>query len=212
MVLGSEMPSAAGSRQQQALVRSMAARCGQEQERGGTCTSHWCVPTLGLPSICPPPPPRRPCRRCRYIEACESGSIFDGLLQDNLSVYATTAANGHESSWGEPAAPRSGRGAAPSRALLSSGGLDRLQFLLRPARAICLQVSGPTEALPVRVHGPAGTYCPGMNPSPPPEFGTCLGDLYSVAWMENADHADLTLGGWLRGWMDASRWGLLSAD
>lgn len=44
---------------------------------------------------------------------------------------------------------------------------------------------------------PAGTYCPGMNPSPPPEFGTCLGDLYSVAWMENAEHADLTLGGWV---------------
>ncbi|KAL4452145.1 hypothetical protein ABPG75_007807 [Micractinium tetrahymenae] len=72
-----------------------------------------------------------------YIEACESGSMFEGLLEEDLRIYATTAANAHESSW--------------------------------------------------------GTYCPGMNPSPPPEFGTCLGDLYSVAWMENAEHADLTL-------------------
>ena len=30
-----------------------------------------------------------------------------------------------------------------------------------------------------------GTYCPGMFPPPPPEFTTCLGDLYSVAWLEN---------------------------
>lgn len=72
-----------------------------------------------------------------YIEACESGSIFEGVLEDDLSVYATTAANGHESSW--------------------------------------------------------GTYCPGMDPSPPPEFSTCLGDLYSVAWLENADVSDLTI-------------------
>eukprot|EP00887_Chlorella_sp_A99_P007632 scaffold20.g7632.t1 len=72
-----------------------------------------------------------------YIEACESGSMFEGLLEDDLQVYATTAANGHESSW--------------------------------------------------------GTYCPGMNPSPPPEFDTCLGDLYSVAWLENSDAADLTV-------------------
>lgn len=71
-----------------------------------------------------------------YVEACESGSIFEGLLEDDLDIYATTAANAHESSW--------------------------------------------------------GTYCPGMNPSPPPEFNTCLGDLYSVAWMENSDSEDLT--------------------
>ncbi|KAF2286268.1 hypothetical protein GH714_012999 [Hevea brasiliensis] len=32
-----------------------------------------------------------------------------------------------------------------------------------------------------------GTYCPGDYPSPPPEYETCLGDLYSVAWMEDSD-------------------------
>ena len=64
-----------------------------------------------------------------YIEACESGSMFEGLLDDSLNIYVTTASNAHESSW--------------------------------------------------------GTYCPGMAPPAPPEFDTCLGDLYSVAWIEN---------------------------
>ncbi|KAH9488654.1 hypothetical protein Btru_061247 [Bulinus truncatus] len=35
-----------------------------------------------------------------YVEACESGSIFNKLLPDNINVYATTAANPTESSWG----------------------------------------------------------------------------------------------------------------
>ena len=64
-----------------------------------------------------------------YIEACESGSMFEGMLNDSLNIYTTTAANAHESSW--------------------------------------------------------ATYCPGMSPAPPTGFTTCLGDLYSVAWMEN---------------------------
>ncbi|PPD77939.1 hypothetical protein GOBAR_DD25139 [Gossypium barbadense] len=66
-----------------------------------------------------------------YLEACESGSIFEGLLPEGLNIYATTAANAVESSW--------------------------------------------------------GTYCPGEYRSPPPEYETCLGDLYSVAWMEDSD-------------------------
>ncbi|KAG6515796.1 hypothetical protein ZIOFF_026226 [Zingiber officinale] len=64
-----------------------------------------------------------------YVEACESGSIFEGLMPEDLNVYVTTASNAVESSW--------------------------------------------------------GTYCPGMDPPPPPEYMTCLGDLYNVAWMEN---------------------------
>ncbi|GLJ09918.1 hypothetical protein SUGI_0118300 [Cryptomeria japonica] len=66
-----------------------------------------------------------------YLEACESGSIFEGLLPEGMNIYVTTASNAEESSW--------------------------------------------------------GTYCPGMIPSPPPEFDTCLGDLYSVAWMEDSE-------------------------
>ncbi|KAL2544965.1 Vacuolar-proCES [Forsythia ovata] len=65
-----------------------------------------------------------------YLEACESGSIFEGLLPEGLNIYATTASNAEESSW--------------------------------------------------------GTYCPGDYPGPPPEYETCLGDLYSVAWMEDS--------------------------
>lgn len=64
-----------------------------------------------------------------YLEACESGSIFEGLLPEGLNIYATTAANAEESSW--------------------------------------------------------GTYCPGEDTSVPSEFETCLGDLYSVAWLED---------------------------
>ncbi|KAM3330601.1 hypothetical protein ACQJBY_027039 [Aegilops geniculata] len=66
-----------------------------------------------------------------YLEACESGSIFEGLLPNDIGVYATTASNAEESSW--------------------------------------------------------GTYCPGEYPSPPPEYDTCLGDLYSISWMEDSD-------------------------
>ena len=64
-----------------------------------------------------------------YVEACEAGSIFEGLLKEEWNIYVTTASNADESSW--------------------------------------------------------ATYCPGFDPSPPPEFQTCLGDLYSVAWMED---------------------------
>jgi legumain len=64
-----------------------------------------------------------------YLEACESGSIFEGMLPNDINIYATTASNAEESSW--------------------------------------------------------GTYCPGEFPEPPPEYDTCLGDLYSIAWMED---------------------------
>ncbi|KAE9614175.1 hypothetical protein Lal_00016625 [Lupinus albus] len=70
-----------------------------------------------------------------YVEACESGSVFEGIMPKNLNVYVTTASNAQESSW--------------------------------------------------------GTYCPGMEPSPPAEYITCLGDLYSVAWMEDSETHNL---------------------
>lgn len=34
-----------------------------------------------------------------YIEACESGSMFEGLLPSNIDIFATTAANDAESSY-----------------------------------------------------------------------------------------------------------------
>lgn len=35
-----------------------------------------------------------------YVEACEAGSMFEGLLPPNIDVYALTASNAHESSFG----------------------------------------------------------------------------------------------------------------
>ena len=66
-----------------------------------------------------------------YLEACESGSMFQGVLDPSLGIYATTAANAVESSW--------------------------------------------------------GTYCPPDDKVDGKELNSCLGDLYSVNWMENAD-------------------------
>ncbi|KAL5216444.1 hypothetical protein ABZP36_007845 [Zizania latifolia] len=70
-----------------------------------------------------------------YVESCESGSIFQGLLPDDLNIYVTTASNSSENSW--------------------------------------------------------ATYCPYEEPSPPPEYTTCLGDMYSVSWMEDSEAHNL---------------------
>ncbi|KAF4364734.1 hypothetical protein F8388_013765, partial [Cannabis sativa] len=70
-----------------------------------------------------------------YVEACESGSIFEGIMPKDMNIYVTTASNAQENSW--------------------------------------------------------GTYCPGMEPPPPPEYITCLGDLCSVAWMEDSQGHNL---------------------
>ena len=69
-----------------------------------------------------------------YVEACESGSVFD-TLPNNLSIYVTTAADPTESSWGTYCPPN-----------------DQVFF------------NGRTASI-----------------------GSCLGDLYSVNWMQNAD-------------------------
>uniref|UniRef100_T1K720 legumain n=1 Tax=Tetranychus urticae TaxID=32264 RepID=T1K720_TETUR len=65
-----------------------------------------------------------------YLEACESGSMFENILPDNINIYATTASSSEESSY--------------------------------------------------------ACYCDA------PKFGTCLGDEYSVAWLEDSDSHDLT--------------------
>jgi len=66
-----------------------------------------------------------------YMEACESGSMFEGLIRPNIGVYVTTASNAIESSW--------------------------------------------------------GTYCPPDDMVNGKAINSCLGDLYSINWMENAD-------------------------
>jgi legumain len=66
-----------------------------------------------------------------YMEACESGSMFEGLIPSNIGVYVTTASNAVESSW--------------------------------------------------------GTYCPPDDMVNGKHINSCLGDLYSINWMENSD-------------------------
>lgn len=68
-----------------------------------------------------------------YLEACESGSMFEGLLPANINIYTTTASNAEESSW--------------------------------------------------------GTYCSPDDMVNGVHLNSCLGDLYSVVWMENSDAA-----------------------
>ena len=70
-----------------------------------------------------------------YIEACESGSMFQNLLEKNLNIYAVTAANAKESSWGSYCSPND------------------------------------------KVNGKS--------------VGSCLGDLFSVNWMEDTDKSVL---------------------
>jgi legumain len=70
-----------------------------------------------------------------YMEACESGSMFENILEDNLNIYAVSAANSNESSW--------------------------------------------------------GTYCSPDDKVNGIPIGSCLGDLFSVNWMEDSDNADM---------------------
>jgi len=69
-----------------------------------------------------------------YLETCESGSMFEDM---NIpGVYAVSAANAHESSW--------------------------------------------------------GTYCGGDAQVNGKDLNSCLGDLFSVSWMEDSDSHDAT--------------------
>ncbi|XP_048600455.1 vacuolar-processing enzyme delta-isozyme-like isoform X1 [Brassica napus] len=71
-----------------------------------------------------------------YIEACESGSMFEGLLKTNLNIYAVTASSAEES---------------------------------------C-----------------SGIYCGYTYPPSPPEYnGLCLGDEFSVSWLEDSELHDM---------------------
>ena len=70
-----------------------------------------------------------------YLEACESGSMFT-KLDKNINIYATTAANGQESSWAQ--------------------------------------------------------YCSPNDVVNGKHINSCLGDEYSVVWMEDSDAYDLT--------------------
>ena len=69
-----------------------------------------------------------------YLEACESGSMFEGILPTDWEIYTTTASNASESSW--------------------------------------------------------ATYCAPDDKVNGKEIGSCLGDEYSVNWMEDTEAAE----------------------
>ncbi|XP_055819306.1 vacuolar-processing enzyme-like [Solanum dulcamara] len=82
-----------------------------------------------------------------YMEACESGSMFDGLLHEGLNIYVTTASKPDENSW-----------------------------------ATYCSFSDNDDH----------KYCYGE--CPPKDYkNICLGDLYSVSWLENSDLHDRRL-------------------
>ncbi len=71
-----------------------------------------------------------------YIEACESGSLFEGILQTDIEIYALTAADADEPSW--------------------------------------------------------STYCFPNDKINGTSMGTCLGDMFSVNWIEDVETSDPT--------------------
>jgi legumain len=70
-----------------------------------------------------------------YLEACESGSMFENKLPDNIKIWATTAASASQSSW--------------------------------------------------------AYYCGNEAKVNGTLIGSCLGDEYSIRWMEHSDEVDL---------------------
>ena len=71
-----------------------------------------------------------------YIEACESGSMFENILEDNINIYGVSASNSKESSWAAYCAP--------------------------------------------------DDFVDGTS------INSCLGDLFSVNWMEDTDAANIS--------------------
>lgn len=104
-----------------------------------------------------------------YLEACESGSMFTGLLDPSLPIYATTAANGEESSWGTY---------CPTFSLAYNGNF--VSVSPTPSGDVAVPRNA-TDANGVPLDGPSGLLVPVLN--------TCLGDLYSVSWLEDAEAA-----------------------
>jgi legumain len=72
-----------------------------------------------------------------YMEACEGGSMFENILEDDINVYALSAASASESSW--------------------------------------------------------GTYCSPDDYVNGKSINSCLGDLFSVNWMEDSEAANVAV-------------------
>lgn len=114
-------------------------------------------------------------------------SIFEGLLPEDLGVYATTAANSMESSWGTYCPGQRGANLCQHAWALHSPAAHPSGHPLPPPGMLPnLPAPGPLS------HKTHPLAPPGMDPEPADGFDTCLGDLYSVAWMEDCEWEDLT--------------------
>lgn len=80
-----------------------------------------------------------------YVEACEAGSMFEGILEEDLGIYAVTAANASESSWATYCPDDFDDYASSSGSII-----------------------------------PNATY-----------LGVCMGDLFSVSWMEDTERENI---------------------
>jgi legumain len=140
--------------------------------------------------------------------------MFEGLLGNDLDSYVTTAANAIESSWatycpsfgaGGPAAAADGSSSSsndassgsPAAAAAVSHQLPGWRAALLRGMAWLQQqlhrLSGAPDASAAAPAAAAdAASVSGVPPQPTPQFTTCLGDLYSVAWMENAEKTNLT--------------------
>jgi hypothetical protein len=129
--------------------------------------------------------------------------MFEGLLGNDMDVYVTTAANAVESSWatycpsfgggGDDGAVAGAAAAADGGVAdgSGSGGSLLLRGLVQLKQRLQRLMGSPPASAPHDASG-SGATPPMPPPQPTPQFSTCLGDLYSVAWMEDAERADLT--------------------
>lgn len=143
---------------------------------------------------------------CSYIEACESGSMFEGLLGNDMDIYVTTAANAIESSWATYCptfySPAGGDDVITDALMMTNGDAPAVpaavaavpggwqQWVVRGLGWMQQQLGRITGAPHQESAAAAAVVSGGVKPSP--QFTTCLGDLYSVAWMEDAESSDLT--------------------
>jgi legumain len=119
-----------------------------------------------------------------FLEACHSGSMFRGLLDDRMRVFATTAANATEMSWATycPGANRACTLCSTSRLTVCK----QLSALLVPRQSCTLCKSTLTAVCTASVWPTKRTAHHATDTIP-----ACLGDLYSVAWIELAEDVNL---------------------
>jgi len=121
-------------------------------------------------------------------------------MDPDLPIYATTAANALESSWATycPEFFAAGTPSSSSSSAAASSNGANLGHAHAPGYAAHAASNAkqepPPAAAPSSLSSEAPHPAPGPFPPPPApsDWTTCLGDLYSVAWMEDAERHDLT--------------------